>query len=244
MYQAFLVFKFADPRVLTYFEASDFSQFIVVPSFGKCPPFKLLPERQIEVYNNSYFYTPEWEGCIQSKGLDNNKPVLRSGFFKDAPPVSDLQGTELYTYYSDYSYSHWSYDPATLQYLRFQETDDIHENKPEKYAPLIDRITSTQVHASNIVFLFASYTFSNTFDEEDEVYKVDLSGSGEAYVFRDGVGILARWQRTDTNQPLLITAANGTILNLRPGITFYEVLGSQSFVDQDAGEWHFHHDTP
>ncbi len=69
MYQSFLVFKFADPRVLNYFEASDFSQFIVVPSFGKCPPFKLLPERHIEVYNNSYFYTPEWDGCIQSNGL-------------------------------------------------------------------------------------------------------------------------------------------------------------------------------
>ncbi len=244
MYQSFLVFKFADPRVLNYFEASDFSQFIVVPSFGKCPPFKLLPERHIEVYNNSYFYTPEWDGCIQSNGLDNNPPVLRSGFFNDSPPIADLQGTQIYTYYSAYSYSHWSYDAATLQYLRFQETDDIQDGKPEKYEPLVDRITSTQVHASNVVFLFASYTFSNTFDQEDEVYKVDLSGSGEAYVFRDGVGIVARWHRTNTDQPLLLTAANGTILNLRPGITFYEVLGSESFVDQDAGEWHFHHATP
>jgi len=31
---------------------------------------------------------------------------------------------------------------------------------------------------------------------------------------------------------------------MRPGITFYEVIGTQSYVDQDAGEWHFHHDTP
>jgi hypothetical protein len=94
------------------------------------------------------------------------------------------------------------------------------------------------------VFLLASYTFSNTFDEEDEVYKVDLTGSGEAYVFRDGLGIVARWHRTNQDQPLLLTAVNGTILNLRPGITFYEVLGSESYVDQDTGEWHFHHATP
>jgi hypothetical protein len=157
--------------------------------------------------------------------LDNNRPVIRSGFFSDIAPASDVLSNEIYTYYSDYSYSHWSYDPGTQQYLRFQETDDIHDGKPEKYGPLVDRITSEQVHASNVVFLLASYTFANTSDQEDEVHKVDLSGSGEAYVFRDGVGIVARWYCTNTNQPLLLTASNGTILNLRPGITFYPQCG-------------------
>ncbi len=244
MYQAFLVFKFADPRVLDHFKLSDFSQFIVVPTLGSCPPFRLLPERHIEVYNNSYFYTPDWEGCIERNDLDNNRPVIRSGFFNDLVPISELQGTQIYTYYSDYSYNYWSYNPETQRYARYQETDDIHDGKLETYEPLMDRVTATAVHASNVVVLLASYTFSNTFDKEDEVYKVDLTGSGEAYVFRDGVGIVARWHRTNKDQPLLLTAENGTTLDLRPGITFYEVVGSQSYVDQDAGEWHFHHATP
>jgi hypothetical protein len=244
MYQAFIVFKFADPRVLDYFKASDFSQFIVVPTLGSCPPFKLLPTRHIEVYNNSYFYTPDWEGCVEKNGLNNNRPVIRSGFFNEMTPLSDLQGTDIYTYYSDYSYNHWSYSPETQQYYRYQETDDIHDGKPEKYAPLLDNMTATAVHASNVVFLLATHTFANTFDEEDEVYHIDLTGSGEAYVFRDGVAVAAEWHRTNKDQPLLLTAVNGTILNLRPGITFYQVLGSHSYVDQDAGEWHFHHDTP
>ena len=105
-------------------------------------------------------------------------------------------------------------------------------------------MTATAVHASNVVFLFATHTFANTYDEEDEVYHIDLTGAGEAYVFRDGVGILAQWQRPEKNQPLVITAANGSLIYMRPGITFYQVLGSRSFVDQDAGEWHFHHATP
>jgi hypothetical protein len=95
-----------------------------------------------------------------------------------------------------------------------------------------------------VVVLFATHTFANTFDEEDEVYHIDLTGSGEAYVFRDGVGIAARWHRTNKDQPLLITAANGSLIYMRPGITFYQVIGTRSYVDQDAGEWHFHHDTP
>lgn len=70
--------------------------------------------------------------------------------------------------------------------------------------------------------------------------RIDLTGSGEAYVFRDEVGVSAQWHRTDEDQPLLLTGLNGDPINLRPGITFYEVLGEQSFVDQDEGEWHFH----
>jgi hypothetical protein len=147
MYQAFLVFKFADPRVLDYFKVSDFSQFIVVPTLGSCPPFKLLPTRHIEVYNNSYFYTPDWDGCVERNGLNNNRPVLRSGFFNDLVPLSDLPGTQIYTYYSDYSYNYWSYSPDTQQYYRYQETDDIHDDKPEKYEPLMDNVTATAVHA-------------------------------------------------------------------------------------------------
>ncbi len=244
MYQAFLVFKFADPRVLDYFKLSDFSDFIVVPTLGKCPPFKLLPTRHIEVYNNSYFYTPEWENCIERDGLNNNRPVIRSGFFNELTPVSELQGNLIYTYYSTDSYNYWQYVPETQQYVRYQEVDDTRNGKPEKYAPLMDAMTATAVHASNVVVLFATHTFANTFDEEDEVYHIDLTGSGEAYVFRDGMGIIARWHRTNKDQPLLLTGENGALIYMRPGITFYEVIGAQSYVDQDAGEWHFHHDTP
>ena len=244
MYQSFLVFKFADPRVLDHFKVSDFSQFVVVPTLGPCPPFRLLPTRDIEDYNNSYFYAPDWDGCIESGGLDNNRPMLRSGFFDDLVPLSELGANQIFTYYSEYSYNYWLYVHETGEYARYQETSDTHNEKPEKYAPLLDAMTATAVHASNVVVLFASHTFANTFDQEDEVFKIDLTGSGEAYVFRDGVGIVARWHRTSKDQPLLLTAANGTLLNLKPGITFFEVVGSQSYVDQDAGEWHFHHDTP
>src|SRR6185503_11147125 len=118
-----------------------------------CPPFKLLPERHIEVYNNSYFYTPDWEGCVERDSLDNNRPLLRSAFYSDLVPLTDLKGLKIYTYYSDYSYNYWLYSPETQQYYRYQELDDIHDDKPETYAPLMDRMTATAVHASNVVVL-------------------------------------------------------------------------------------------
>lgn len=245
MYHAYLVFKFADPRVESYLETtSDVAPFLVVPSIGSCPPFDLKPDRDVEVYNNSYFNTFLWEDCVARNGLENTRQAIRNGFFSESILFSDLRGTRMFTYYSADSYNYWEYDPKSKEYIRYQEVDDIRNGKPESYEVLVDSVTGEAVHASNIVFVLAHHAFSNTFDEEDEVYQIDLLDSGEAYVFRDGVGIPARWIRTNKDQPLLLTTLSGAPIYLRPGITFYEVLGSASYVDQDAGEWNFHHATP
>ncbi len=245
MYHAYLVFKFADPRVETHLETtSDVAPFLVVPSIGSCPPFRLKPDRDVEAYNNSYFNTLLWEDCTTKNGLENERPMIRNGFFSETAPLSELGGTRMYTYYSVDSYNYWDYDPKTKQYIRYQELSDTRNGKPESYDVLIDSATGEAVHAANVVFMLVHHNFSNTFDEEDEVYQIDLVDSGEAYVFRDGVGIPARWIRTNKDQPLLLTTVNGAPIYLRPGITFYEVLGAASYVDQDAGEWNFHHSTP
>lgn len=244
MYHAFLVYKFADPREQTYFEGSDFARFLVLPTIGSCPPYRLMSSRNIEDYNNSYFNTVLWGECAARDGLDNQRQAIRSGFFNEMAPVSDLPGTRMVTYYSVDSYNYWLYRPETREYVRYQETSDTRNGKPESYDLLMDAATATAVHAANVVYLLAQHTFANTYDQEDEVYKIDLTGSGEAYVFRDGVGIVARWHRPDPDQPLVLTNLTGAPLYLRPGITFYQVLGARSYVDQGDGEWHFHHEPP
>lgn len=244
MYHAYLVFKFADPREMNYFLLSDFYHFLVVPTNGSCPPFHFMESRHIEVYNNSYFNTILWKDCVAQNGLENDRPQIRSGFFSDVVPQSELPGTQMFTYYSVDSYHYWIYKPEIQKYERYQEVDDTRDGKPEKYDLMVDQVTALPVQASNIVYILASHTFANSFDADDEVYQIDLTGSGEAYVFRDGMGILARWYRLNKDQPLVLASMNGAPLYLRPGVTFYEVLGARSYIDQDAGEWHFHHETP
>ena len=245
MYHAYLVFKFADKRVETHLETTpDVAPFLVVPSIGSCPPFLLRPNRDVEAYNNSYFNMLRWDECVTKNGLENDQQMIRIGFFSESVLGSQLRGTRMYTSYSADSYNYWDYEPETKQYIRYQELSDNRNGKPESYKVLTDFVTGEAVHAANIVFLLVHHNFSNTFDEEDEVYQIDMVDSGEAYVFRDGVGIPARWIRTNQDQPLLLTTLNGAPIYFRPGITFYEVLGNASYVDQDAGEWHFHHATP
>jgi hypothetical protein len=245
MYHAYLVFKFADPRVESYLETTpDVAPFLVIPSIGSCPPFRLKPDRDVEDYNNSYFNTLLWEDCVSKNGLENDRQMIRNGFFSEMLLFSELRGTRMYTYFSADSYNYWLYNSKTKQYIRYQELSDTRNGKPERYDELMDAATGEAVHAANVVFLMVHHNFSNTFDEEDEVYQIDLVDSGEAYVFRDGMGIPARWIRTNRDQPLLLTTLNGAPIYLRPGITFYEVLGDASYVDQDGGEWNFHHATP
>lgn len=243
MYNAFLVFKFADPREYSYLKSSTLNDFLVVPGNSKCPPFE-FGYRQREEYNNFFFNTYKWAECAAAKGLDNLRPQLRNGFFSEEPPDSLLKVNRLFFHFSDYNYSYWEYDPITHKYFRYQETQDTIKGRKEAYAPLTDAETNMPVNADNVVVLFTPYTFANKFNAEDEVYNIDLIDSGNAYVFRDGLALPARWNRTDINQPLLMTTLLGEPIYLRPGRTFFEVLGVNSPYEQHETEWRFTFRTP
>jgi len=246
MYNAFLVFKGADPRELSYLEGGTLNDFLVIVySNGSiCPPVVIGPERR-DSYNNAFFNTTKWAACAKKKGIDNSKPSLRGGFFTEQiAQGSVLNATRIYSFFSNYSYNYWDYDAATHKYFRYQEANDKVGKKPEAYAPLSDAQTGLPVTTDNVVILFAPYTFENPYDAHDEVYHIDLIASGNAYVFRDGVATPAIWNRTDENQPLLLTTLTGNPIYLRPGRTFYEVMGVHSTYTQDGTDWHFVFQTP
>jgi hypothetical protein len=245
MYKAFLVFKFADKRVLDYFNTTDIAQYLVVPTIGSCPPYQLMKSRNIEDYNNNYFNTVAWGDCVEKNNLPADRPNIRPGNFSvDIPQIPYVDGYKIFTYYSEYSYNYWDYDPEIGQYVRYQEDNDTHDGKEESYVLMTDNVNGQPVHAANVVVLFAYHEFENPFQEDDEVYQIDITGTGEAYVFRDGVGISAKWVRVNPDQPLLLTTTYGAPIYLHPGVTFYEVIGTGSFASQGDGEWFFHHETP
>lgn len=243
MYNAFLVFKFADPRELTYLRASDIADFLITPGFGKCPPF-VDGVANRDDYNNYFFDTSQWRSCAIKKGLDNTRQVLNGGFFSEDVPTSDLVVNKIHTFFSAYNYNYWQYDSFFHKYFRYQEANDMLNGKMEAYLPLSDAQTGLPVTADNVVVLFAPYTFATQNEAEDEVYHVDLVDSGNAYVFRDGTAIPAKWNRIDEHQPILLTSLLGTPIYLRPGNTFYEVIGTTSSYTQNGTDWLFQFATP
>lgn len=243
MYHAYLVFKYADRREFDYLKAGTLSDFLVVPGNGACPPF-VVGKQQRDTYNNIFFNTIKFADCLAQEGKDNSRPTLRSGFFSDAAVESALAVNRIFVYYSPQSFGYWNYDATRRKYFRYQEAQDITGNQPETYVPLMDAETGLPVTADNVIVLFVPHLFANTFDQEDEVYHIDLADSGQAFVFRDGIAVPARWQRTDADQPLLLTTLKGTPIYLRPGRTFYQVIGETSTYSQNGTDWRFTFSTP
>jgi len=249
MYHSFYVFKYADPREYSYFKGSDLMDMLVVPGFGNCPPFfqgrrKTATGRLIESYNNVFFNTANWADCAARRGADNSRQPLRNGFFSNSVPLSSLSVERVFTHYSVDDYNYWQYDADQGRYIRYQETDDTRHGKHESYAMLTDALTKQPVGADNVVVLFVKHVFANENQAEDEVYHIDLIDSGEAYVFRDGYGYPAIWYRTDPDQPLMIATPTGTPLFLKPGQTFFQVIGQSSSSWSDGTDWHFDFATP
>jgi hypothetical protein len=243
MYQAFFVFKFADPRVYEYLTDSDLEHYLVVPGVGACPPFLVGPDER-DTYNNIFFNTVKFKDCIaKRKSVDNVRPPLRSNFFSTFPPQSDQVAERIYTRYSLDDYNYWQYLPEENRYQRYQEINSLKNYQTANYDPLMDDLTGLPVMADNVVVLFVQHRFADKWQEEDEVYHIDLYGSGKAYLFRDGIAVEAIWNRPELDQPILLTSPQGAPIYMKPGVTFYQVIGLSSESWQEDTDWHFvwHH---
>jgi hypothetical protein len=244
MYQAFFVFKYADPRVYDYFKESDFSNYLIVPGNGSCPPF-FVGDYDRDTYNNVFFNTIKFRDCIaKRKSVDNLRPPLYGSFFSSLPPKSDQVVGRIFTQYSLDDYNYWQYVPDTNRYQRYQEVESRREGDGASYELLTDAITNLPVEADNIVVLFVLHRFQDQFQEEDEVYHIDLYESGDAYVFRDGIMVKATWHRKYLDQPIALTSSQGAPIYLKPGVTFYQVIGMSSEHWQEGTDRHFKWQSP
>ena len=244
MYHSFLMFKGADPREFDYFMGLDIKQRFISVGIGKCPPYYYGPYKR-DSYNNIFFNVTLWEACVAKKGLDNGPQTISGGFFSEEVPQSPLTVNKIYNFYTEYNYSYWQYDEETHSYFRYQESKDlVGYRKVEVYEQLFDDYTKEPVTADNVVVLLVPYIFTNENQAEDEVYNPSLIDYGTAYVFRDGIAIPARWNRTAIDQPLLLTNLDGTPIYLKPGQTFYQVMGVTSKQTQNEDEWRFEFATP
>ncbi len=243
MYQSYLVFKYADKRVYDYLKTSDIQDFLIVPGNSACPPF-LIGKEERDTYNNIFLNGSKFSECLEKQGKDDSPPDFQTSYFDSEQPAISAPATGIFTRYSLDDYHYWQYNLYTHRYDRYQESNGLRNGNSPGYAPLTDILDGQQVAADNVIFLFVPHTFENQFQEEDEVYHIDLIGLGEAYLARDGHMFPAYWRRIATDQPLLITDRSGNPLPLKPGNTFYEVLGKSSKFTRQEEQWFFLFETP
>jgi hypothetical protein len=112
----------------------------------------------------------------------------------------------------------WTYDPGTKTYLR-SINGKVHK----------DKVSGRQYAARNVVVMWAQVTGrAHTDTVGSRVLEIDLNGSGRASVFRNGQRFDGTWQ-TKGDAPPTFKAADGTVIKLSPGITWFQVIAN----DQD-----------
>ena len=84
-----------------------------------------------------------------------------------------------------------------------------------------------RVSAANVVIQVVTVTDSDFLDSAGNPSpEVDLTGSGKAYVLRDGEVIRGRWERESLHDVTRFVTKDGTEIELAPGRTWVELLPS------------------
>jgi len=239
MYHSALVFLNADERVEKEMLESDLKRFLFLPRPDNCPP--LCPDDHIPSsagggYNN-WFVNTAGVGPFLS---DNSKQPIRSTFFYVVPNAySSQKVNRISTHYSAFSYNYWEYDSSQDKYLRYSDASNVVEGKSETYAAHIDHLTNQQVTADNVVVLVVPHNFKNDFDRADQVFDIQLIGSGNAFVFSNGFLYTGKWIRDKLDQSIQLLSETKIPIRLKPGVTFYQVINPESFISQNGQSMDF-----
>jgi len=236
LYQSVFVFGWADDPILETLLTPELTPRLVVERPGNCPPLCRIGPKY--AYNNLYVDTGQVGSYLGTRGSENKRPDLSGLRFEFDTPKSGNPGEQFYLMYSLVSYHKWIYEPETGRYLRFQETGEGDADK-NRYAPLSDSLTGTQLSADNVIILHLphEYAYKST---STEIIDQPIQGEGEGYAFRDGLLYPIHWQKLPDLAMLNLTLPNQRPYPLKPGNTWFEIIGeSSTFELLENGSWNF-----
>ncbi len=118
--------------------------------------------------------------------------------------------------FSSYSPVVWKYDAKSRRYLRY------YASSPDTLA------NGVQNSAANVIVQFISVYYGPWVENSQGALEVQANlsthASGQAIVFRNGVGIPAQWSRATLAQPTQFTTTSGAPVAMQPGNTWVELV--------------------
>lgn len=240
MYKAVFAFGSAYEGVLTRFYSAEFADRLVVEGAQNCPPMcRFEPEGRNYLMTD----TGKLSAYITSQNVSNGRQNLDGMFFQKQVPGDGKDLAQLYVRYSGAVYNRWDYDPGSGRYMRWVDQDNAIDPKDEVYAQLVDRANQQPIAFDNLVVLEMKHDhLVRTADME--VVDMQFNSMGKAYVFRDGKAYEVRWQRLTADAVVSLIDASGKPFPLKPGTTWFEVLGASSTLDTAQPAWRFVHIMP
>jgi hypothetical protein len=202
---------------------------------ASCPAICRDPDEKI-IENSAFANTAELTRYARRVGmLAAGKPNLDGMVFDPAVPAAAQASSGARIIYSSSATAQWKYDPEKKRYMRFSENAAI------ALEPLTDRMTGEQLAVDNLVILVVDTFYYAGKTGSGEQFDMDLSSSGRAFFFRDGVMLEGRWQSAGPNAPLQFVDSAGAFFPLHPGSTYIGILGDRATSAAAAtSEWYFY----
>lgn len=234
-YQAMLVASGSSTGTMQRLRETDFYERVIseYTGYGGCP--MLCREESAAVSASKLFTSPPdvW-ALAETLGLGGGQSL--GGFvFDEAPPPGGEPATTIHIdWQRDYTITEWRYDAATRSYSRWIDTDATGA-AGANLAPHIDTANNQALTASDVVVVVVPHTASNIHEEEGGKvyysYDIPLTGSGPAWLFRDGLRYEATWMRDaeEGGLPRLLDAS-GAVIAYRPGVIWFDVLSDRTEV--------------
>jgi hypothetical protein len=227
MYQAIIAYSGASRAIETLIDVSDISPYLYKGVLFGFPYFYRDDAREAP---HNLFMNPNalWELAAED-GVHAPPDVRRdiaTYTFSAAPPADE---TTLTAARIDLTYRAtrlaWLYQPETRRYVR--ETDGIGH---------YDASTMERVTAANVVVLFARHNDLDVVQTTrgpiaEPTLEIEMWFEGDAYVFRDGVMIPARWQRPTREQNIAFVDESGGAIPFQPGNTWFNVMPLRADFD-------------
>lgn len=240
MYESTFAFGSADSRIFSRLYGADLASRLILEGSNSCPPMCREDPNGLNLLVTN---TEDLEAWADAK-IDNSRQNLDGMSFDYRLPSGGSQSRQLSVRYSISSYVRWDYDQATGRYLRFEDTQEDSGGSGEVYGPTVDRLTAQQLAADNVVVLVLPHQYFFR-SGNSEIIDILISGSGEAYAFRDGQTYRVTWNRPTLDALVTLTFPDGNVYPLKPGSTWYEVIGTSSqVIPNEDGSWRFQFSIP
>jgi hypothetical protein len=175
---------------------------------------------ETKAFEHTLYARPEqiWEGLEAS---DRNHPPnfnTQVAFSSEAPAGGSPASYASVNYRS--TFVEWSYDSETNRYLRSAD-----------YEVMTDALTGEQVSAANVVIMAPFHVEDPTICEQINAgvcvaltVQIQIWGSGQGVLLRDGQIYDVTWHRDGRNDMLTFTDANGDPFPLQIGNTWVQLV--------------------
>ncbi len=243
MFKAALVASGSSTGVVQRLSYKDWFDVIVSERTGyACPPLC----RETEDTNSLYSSTAAIHQALRDKGIDDSVQPQRGVAFLNAPPAGGVPGTTIRVDFSGEAHSEWRYNAVSGKYERWSDT-----SATEMQAHF-DALTHQPIETANVIVLFVNHVVDFSIPEDFDTdgftghfsTEIQLWSTGPAWLFRDGQAYLATWVRLDKGDMVGLVDSQNHIIPLKPGNTWYEVLGLHSDQSNSGADWYARHKSP